>query len=117
MEEIEKPYEEFEEEFEEMLEDPRLEWAKTAKPGDIINDCRYLNIKIKTMTPELYEGKIYDYDLVFEDGSGCSLTGCCNLPLTDDEIKESLREIEMEGYDVEESIKWVMENPLHNHIE
>ena len=104
-------------ENEDKHEDPRLEYAKTLGPGGIVNDCRYLNIKIKEMKPLLYKGKIYDYDLIFEDGSGCSLIGCCNMPLTDDEIKEEMRKIEMEEYDAEESIKWVMENTRHNHIE
>jgi len=99
-------------------EDPRLVWARETplKPGDIVNDCRYLNIKIKEIVPKIYEGKIYNYDLILEDGASCSLTSCCNMPMTDDEIKEDIRNIEMEGYDAEEAIKWVMENPLHNHI-
>jgi hypothetical protein len=98
--------------------DPRLEWGATLKPGDIVNDCRYLNIKIKEITPvESKEVGVFDYNIVTEDGQGCSLTGCCNFPMTDEEIKESLLMIE-DGCipDKEEAIRWVMEHPYHNHL-
>jgi len=99
-----------------MSEKEKLDWGASLKPGDIVNDCRYLNIKIKEIKARSNEEfGIYDYDIVTEDGQGCSLMGCCEKPLTDEKIKWFLLNTPAIE-DPEEAVRWVMEHPNHNHI-
>jgi hypothetical protein len=49
-------------------------WATNLKPGDIVNDCKGRNIKIK----ETSGGEGYDVQLVLEDDSCCSAMNCCS---------------------------------------
>jgi len=93
----------------------KLKWGATLSPGDIVNDCRYLNVKIKKISPRMCDGVISDYSIITEDGMGCSLINCCREPMTDEEIKRELKETDLEGFDLDEAIKFVMEHPFHNH--
>ncbi len=80
----------------------KLLWGATLRPGDIVNDCRYKDLKIKTITPCYYDGvranlkgngkEIFDYDIILEDGANCSLMHCCNRPEDiPQEIKDKYR--------------------------
>ncbi len=72
--------------------DAKLSWGATLKPGDVVNDCKFRDIKIKTIKPRKYEmdskvgnkvtkkGEVFDFDIVLEDGGQCSLMHCCNRP-------------------------------------
>ena len=49
--------------------------AKSLKVGDIVCDCRYKHLKIKSVIQQ----HKYGADLVLEDDSQCSATHCCDI--------------------------------------
>jgi hypothetical protein len=63
----------------------KLLWIATLKVGDLVNDCRYRNLRIK----EIYETP-YDLDLTLEDGSGCSAGSCCSPPMTSEQVRTQM---------------------------
>ena len=60
----------------------KLIWGASLKPGDMICDCRYKHIQIKSIAPEygdeIYERVVGDYQIETEDGRYCSLIHCCD---------------------------------------
>jgi hypothetical protein len=54
----------------------RLKDVENLKIGDIVCDCRYEHLAIKDITPFNPDGKIWDYDIVLEDGFHCSAVHC-----------------------------------------
>lgn len=56
----------------------KLKWGATLKPGDIIEDCRFRNLEIETIESFWERGELVDYDILFTNGSACSLVHCCD---------------------------------------
>jgi hypothetical protein len=73
---------------------PRIRWALTLKPGDLINDCSGFNRIVREIYPEKQFNKhggwaIYDVNFITEPhGGGCSLVSCgVTKPISREELE------------------------------
>ena len=72
-----------------ILEGPsKLQRGHRLMIGDIVNDCKYRDQKIKEIIPKFAGKELKDFTLILENGSCCSWMDCCNLP---DEIPEGVK--------------------------
>lgn len=85
----------------------KLLWIATLKVGDLVNDCRYRNLRIK----EIYETP-YDLDLILEDGSGCSAGSCCSPPMTQAEVREQMADDGIEEEHILKCLSNLGEEPI-----
>ncbi len=74
----------------------KLNYAVDLKPGDLVSTCKCYNERIVEIEPCINiinrGAYIYDFDIVTESGSSCSVVHCCTFPIkTRDEIYESWR--------------------------
>jgi hypothetical protein len=61
-------------------EKQKLAFGAKLKAGDIVQDCRYKEMAIKSITPFSANGVLVDYDITLKDGASCSWMHCCDLP-------------------------------------
>jgi hypothetical protein len=104
--------------------DEKLKWAKTLKPGDVVNDCRYLNMRIVSIVPRLITertagkswgpekiGDPYNFDATFEDGNICSIMNCAEPAIPQTELEAQIKEYHPD--EAEEILKNIRANKFH----